>query len=143
MNSFLDLAARQISAPVKARQRATEKRTLRKAEQKALAERDALFREWKRQQREHIDKLVAGPHGEAARGLLAFLDVLSLDQANALVKLVKTGPWRDADSGTRFEIVSIIGATIVALRERHGLVPFDDPLPPHLNAFLVIREWLR
>jgi hypothetical protein len=142
VNAFIDLAARQISAPVRARQRAAEKRASRK-QQKALAERAATFCQWKHEQRERVAELLAGPHAEAAQTLLAFLDALTLDQAPALVALVKAGPWQNADADTRFEILSLINAAITALRERHDLPPFDDPLPPRTNAFLTIREWLR
>jgi hypothetical protein len=141
VNAFTDLAERQISAPVKARQRAAEKRVTRKQE-KALAERAAQFRNWKREQRERIEALLAGPYGGAAQAPLAFLDTLALDQAPALVALVKAGPWREADADTRYRVLSLISAAIVAVREQHDLPPFDDPLPPRTNAFLTIRSYL-
>ena len=54
------------------------------------------------------------------------------------------GTWRNADDDKRFQILSIVNAAIVSLRERHKLPPFEDPLPgAPLNAFLVIRELLR
>ena len=40
----------------------------------------------------------------------------------------------------------LVGDAVTALRERHGLDPFDDALPPGdepPNAFLTIREALR
>jgi hypothetical protein len=131
VNSFLDLADRQISSPRKARQRAAEKR----AAHKAVADQDRSERAWR--QWHDKDALLSGPYGDAARSLIAFLDYMTPDQ------VVETGPWRDADADARFEILALIDMHIVRLRERHGLPPFDDALPgARLNVFLMIREVL-
>ena len=69
---------------------------------------------------------------------------MTLGDASALLAHVKQGPWRDSDADTRFEILSLVDAAIVQLRERAGMEPFDDPSfdrPP--NVFLLLREWLR
>jgi hypothetical protein len=143
MNAFAEIGARQISAPAKARQRAVEKRA-RKAEQKALAERDTLHRGWKKWRRERIEVLLSGPHGNAARDLVAFLADMTLDDASALLTRVKQGPWRSCDADTRFEVLSLIDAAIIRLRERADMPAFDDPLPGQPpNAFLILRECLR
>jgi hypothetical protein len=145
MNAFLKLADRQISAPVKARQRAIEKRTARKAEQKALAERDALFRSWKRWRREQFDAALAGPHGEALKALLAFLETVTLETADGvLVEQVRLSSLQNADSDIRFLALHMISEVTVRLREERGLVPFDDVLPGEPpTAFQIIREMLR
>jgi hypothetical protein len=45
---------------------------------------------------------------------------------------------RDAD--TRFVLLHEVGAAIVKLRQRNGMMPFDDPLDDDsLNVFLKIR----
>jgi hypothetical protein len=76
--------------------------------------------------------------------LVEFLDKLTIDQAPALIEIVEGGGWRNADSDTRLEVTILIGAAIAALRERHGLVPFDDSLPGQPpTAFEIIREALR
>jgi hypothetical protein len=138
MNAFLDLAERQISNPVKARHRAIEKRR-----ENAQEARD-LLADWARQRRERVDILLAGPHGKAASALVAFLKAMTLDQAPALIELVEDGPWRDADPDTRFEVLALVDVAIVNLRERNGLLPFEDALPGEPpNAFLIIREMLR
>jgi hypothetical protein len=143
MNAFTEIGARQISAPAKARQRATEKRA-RKTEQKVLAERDTLHHGWKRWRHKRVEALLSGPHGSAARDLIAFLTDMTLSDASALLARVKQGPWRDSDADTRFEILSLVDAAIVRLRERADMEPIDDALPGQLpNGFLLLREWLR
>lgn len=139
MNAFLDLADRQITAPVKARRRAAEKR----AANKAVDSRDRLNVAWRRWHDEQGEVLLAGPHGDAARHLIAFLGNMGLNQGAELVALVKAGPWRQTDSDTRFEIMALIDARIIKLRERGCLPPFDDPLPGERpNVFLTICEVL-
>jgi len=142
MNAFTELAARQISAPVKARQRAAEKRAARK--QETDAERSTMLRVWKSWRRERLEALLAGTHGAAVGALTEFIDHMTLADSAKLLAIVQQGPWRAADEDTRFEILSLVNAAIVRLREQHGLPPLDDPLfdqPP--NVFLVLREWLR
>ena len=143
MNAFLKFAEQQTPAAVKARQRATEKRRA-KATEKALAERDDLFRLWKQWRRERLETLLAGPHGEAAGALVAFLQTMTLDDGERLVEFVRAADWARADADTRFEVLSLINATIVALRERAGLPAFDDALPDQEpTTFLLIRELFR
>jgi hypothetical protein len=147
MNAFLDYAEKNTSAAVKARQRAVEKRRTKAAEkaaEKALAERNDLFRLWKRWRRERLDELLAGPHGTAARELVAFLQAMALNDGARLVEFVRAAGWADVDADTKFEVLSLINATIMALRERAGLTPIDDALPhEEPNAFLIIREIFR
>jgi len=143
MNAFLDLAERQIPAPVKARRRAAEKRAATR-EEMALAERDAQFQHWQREHRAELDAALAGPHGGAFTRLIAFLDAMTLESPATLVDVVRTGDWHSADADTRFLVLHLVGAAIWRLRELNGLPPFDDPLfnqPP--NAFLTLREELR
>jgi hypothetical protein len=139
MNAFEQLAEAQIPNPRKARLQAADKRR-----QKALTEQRDLLTEWRRWRRERVDALLAGPWGEAAASLIAFLDVMDLDQADELIRLVKQGPWHQADPDTRFEILNLVDTGITRLRERNGLAPFDDSLPgEEPTAFELIREHLR
>jgi hypothetical protein len=142
MNAFLDYAEKQTPAAVKARQRAVEKRRATAAE-KALAERDDLFRLWKRWRRERLETLLAGPHGDAARELVAFLRAMTLDGGARLVEFVRAAGWEHADADTKFEVLALINITITALRERAELPPIDDPISGHPSAFLIIRELFR
>jgi hypothetical protein len=143
MNAFLEFAERQTPAPVKAQWRAAEKRQAKAAE-KALAERDSLFSYWKLWRRERLEALLASPHGAAARKLVDFLQTLTLADEMRLVEHVRTNGWADADPGTRLEVLSLIGSSLIALRERNSLLPFDDPLPEDPDsAFLILRELLQ
>ena len=142
MNPFLELAERQISAPVKARQRAAEKRAMRTAEQKAIAKRDCMFQAWKHWRREQLDAALGGPHGGALQALIAFLKTMKC--GDALIEHVRAGDWKAADGDTRFLVLHLVNAAIVRLREERGLAPFDDALPSEPpTAFQIIRELLR
>jgi hypothetical protein len=143
MNAFLDHAEKHTPAAVKARQRATEKRRATAAE-KALAERDDLFRLWKKWRQERLEALLNGPHGAAAHELVAFLQTMKLEDGARLVELIRTAGWERADADTKFEVLSLINITITALRDRAELASIDDPLPDEeSSAFLIIRELFR
>lgn|SRR5262249_11120393 len=143
MNAFLDLAERQIPAPVKARRRAAERRAATR-EERALAERDSMFCTWKNWRRERLDELLKGPYGDAAQELVAFLQEMKLTDDAALLERVRAGDWHRADADTRFEVLSLINAAIVHARELAGLEPFDDGLPDETPAtFLIVRELFR
>jgi hypothetical protein len=142
-NPFLDFAEKQTPAAVKARQRATEKRRATAAE-KALAERDDLFHLWKLWRKERLEALLAGPHGAAVRDLVAFLQTMALDDGDRLIEFVRAAGWARVDADTKFEVLSLINATIIALRERAKLPPFDDGLPDEAPATsILIREMFR
>jgi hypothetical protein len=68
---------------------------------------------------------------------------MGLHDGAALIRLVERGQWRSADLEIRLEILSLIDGAITALRDKHRMPPFDDPLPNELtNVFLTIREAL-
>jgi hypothetical protein len=145
MNAFLDYAEKQTPAAVKARQRAVEKRRATAGE-KALAERDDLFRLWKKWRRERLEALLAGPHAAAARELVAFLQAMVLDDDDEarLVEFVRAAGWERVDADTKFEVLALINITICTLRERAKLSPINDSLPgEEPTAFLIIREMFR
>ena len=148
MNPFLKLAEKQQPpASVKARQRAAEKRrttSAQKAADKASAEREDLFRLWKKWRRERLETLLAGPHGTAAAELVAFLKAMKLEDGARLVELVRVAGWDHADADTKFEVLSLINVAITALRERAELPPINDALPGEKpTAFQIIRELFR
>jgi hypothetical protein len=138
MNAFLDIAERQIPNPRKARICAAEKRN------EKLREDYDLLQEWRRWRKEHVDALLTGPYGEPANTLLGFLNNMTIEQASHLIEFVKQGPWRGAGEDVRFEVLHLVGAAIVRVREHHKLPPFDDALPGDPpTAFEIVREWLR
>jgi hypothetical protein len=143
-NPFIDFAEANTPPAVKARQRATAKRRV-KAEEKALQERDDLFRLWKQWRREQVEALLSGPHGTKAQELLGFLQAMSLSDAPRLIEFVRDAGWRHADANTKFEILSLVDTAITVLRERAGLAPFDDGIPPdeEPSASTIIREMFR
>lgn len=145
VNVFVKFAEQQKPAAVKARERTTEKRRATAAE-KALQERDDLFKLWRIWRRERIETLLNGPYGEAARDLITFLETMSLEDQPRLVQFIRNSVWRRADPDTRFQVLSLINIVITTLRERAGLPPIDDALPfsdETSGSFLVIRGWLR
>ena len=136
-NAFLELAERQIVAPVKARGRALEKRN------RKLEESQRLFRHW---QNKRLEQLLAGHHSEAARALVSFLDSMKPADGRALIEMVERGAWRQADGDARFAALHLIDIAIARVREQQGLPPFDDPLPwldddPE-PIFRIIKEML-
>jgi hypothetical protein len=137
MNAFLDLADHQIGGPRKAQQRAAERRAARKA----ADDRDRLNAAWRQWLHDRVEDLLVGQYGEAARELVAFLDRMMPGDGAALISAAER--WRGADADVRFEILSLIDAAVIGLRERAGLPPFDDPLPDERpNVFLIVRELL-
>lgn len=140
-NPFLRLSEKQMVAPRKARIRAVEKRAARKtAAERALAERDDLLRWWKHHRRAELDAALAGPHGEAIRRLVAFLDAMSFESGAALAEYVRAEDWRVVDGETRFLALRLINQAITCLREKNGLPPIDDGLPGEPpTAFRIVR----
>jgi hypothetical protein len=111
--------------------------------EKALQERNRLSQAHRRWRKEAFNALLKGPHGAAAQTLIDFLDHMQSDGPE-LIAHVSAGPWRDADKDTRFLILVLVDAAVIRLRERAGLVPFDDPLhDEESNTFLTIRKLLQ
>lgn len=136
MNAFLDLSEQQISAPVKAHQRAVEKRAARRVD-----DQKKLGGQWRAWHDERRAAMQTGAHGAAARALIEFLGGMNLRDGARLVELAKS--WAITDAKSRHEVLALIDGAIIALRERNGLLPFDDPLPGEpANVFLKIRTVL-
>jgi hypothetical protein len=127
-----------------------QKRRLETAQQrrvkKVMVDREQQLKFWRKWRAERRDAVLAGPYRSAARGLVELLDGYKrLDQLNeaAILKLIRSGPWRGADRETKFQILALVDVSLAGLREAAGLEPFDDPLPNANNdAFLTIREEL-
>jgi hypothetical protein len=142
-NLFLSIADQQISAPVKARQQAAERRAQTRLDQNE-ADRERLMKAWCAVQQRQIDDALVGPYGAQIATLLAFLKELSLEREAELVGFVQTDSWRSANADIRFLAMRLVGSRLARLREDAGLAPFDDPLPDEPpSVFLQIREMLR
>jgi hypothetical protein len=142
-NPFLNIADRQMAAPVKARQRAVDQRAQTRIDKDEI-DRERLMKAWCQWQQRQLDDVLVGPYGAQIAALLAFLKELSLDREAELVEFIRTDTWRSANADVRFLVMRLIGSTLAKLREEAGLAPFDDPLlgEPR-NVFLQIRELLR
>jgi hypothetical protein len=142
-NLFLNVADQQISAPVKARQRAADRRAQTRID-KEEADRERLMKAWCAIQQRQIDDALIGPFGAQVAALLAFLKELTLEREAELVGFVQADSWRSANADIRFLAMRLVGGRLATLRENAGLAPFDDPLPDEPpSTFLRIREWLR
>lgn len=145
MNIWKELGERQMVAPHKAKLRAAKTRAERKLEKERL-EREQLFGQWTKWHKDRKAELLAGPYSEAANELALFLERMTITDAPALIELAKRGPWQQADADTQFLVLELITHSILYLREREGLEPFDDPIPfsdDEPDAFMIIREMLR
>jgi hypothetical protein len=144
MNRYLDYAERVLTAPDKRRLRQAETRA-RRAQENSLRERDVLFVLWRKHHKAQHDALLAGSYGAAAQALIDFMRSMSLMDGSLLIDWVRAGPWRDADTDTRFIVLQLISNALVRLRENNGLEPFDDSLPfsnePE-TAFQIIKREL-
>jgi hypothetical protein len=127
-NPFLDLAERQTPSPVKARLRATETRRNKRAqwhddEQRKLS---AYYRTLRRQE---LDDALADDDGGKLKTLIEKLDTLTLATIPELAAFVRANGWHSAAATTLFLARRLASESIVRLREKNGLEPFDDPLP--------------
>jgi hypothetical protein len=143
MNGFLDLAERQVPAPVKARSMTPKHAEARSGIEREWSERDHQLRAWNQWRRERLGALLGGPHGHAVWELLQFLKAMTVRDAPALISIVNRGQWQRTDPETRFEVLALVDAHIIELREAHGWLPFDDGLTEdEPTAFQQIRDLL-
>lgn len=125
---FLELAERQMAAPVKARIRANETRRS-KREQQHDEEQRKLSAYYKVQCRQELNDALAGADGARLRALIEQLDALTLETIPQLAAFVRAEGWHTAATTTLFVARRLAGESIMKLREKNGLAPFDDPLP--------------
>lgn len=128
---FEQLAEAQTPAPVKRKMEWAEKRAAKAREaEKELKEQDTLsrlYRAWKQAKR---DALLSGPHGREVRGIVSFLDSMTLSSAPALIGLVERARFVQLMTpAERADLLNIVNIGIARCREKAGLPPFDDELP--------------
>ena len=139
MNPFEALAERQLSAPVKAKHRAAEKRA---AKRQILSDADApmaptqaekdqqentqLLRQWRRWHREQSDELLESGHGKDYRGLLLILRTLEPSSGPALLQWLEQAAWvQQLDRNQRLTLLHEIGNAIATMRRKIGLEKSD------------------
>jgi hypothetical protein len=108
------------------------------------SDRDALraaYVEWRHERRQ---TLLRGPHADGVQELLGVLRSSTMVNTSVIFDYVVGAQWlRNADPETKLEVVNLIAEAIGDLRMHAGLDEFDDPLPPEINTFLLIRSILR
>jgi hypothetical protein len=114
----------------------------RSAAEKELRDKTQLLRAWKKFHREERDAALAGPHGAVLAELFRMLKNLQHMQPSQLVGYVQSIDWSVIDSATKFTVIHEVNSAITAFREKRGLDPINDPLPPERNAFMRIKEML-
>jgi hypothetical protein len=87
------------------------------------------MRAWRRWHREQLEEVLAGPHGAMVERLMFILRELTLKSAPLFLAYIKGVDWSAVDANTRFVCLHEIDHTVIRMRERHGMAPFDDPLP--------------
>jgi hypothetical protein len=146
-NPFEALAEAQIAKPVKRQQAATAKRlkTLLSKKEVAFAEKSAIRNVYHRQKAaDQARAMATNRHGPELAKLAAVLDGFGMHRSAAMVAHVGSCKWlAEADSDARYWAVALVGYRIAAIRRAAGLLELDDPLPPHVNAFLRCRDIIR
>jgi hypothetical protein len=93
-----------------------------------LAERAKLNRQYHGWFREQIEAVRQGPYGTRLEQLRQFLDRMTPDDGAELIALVRRQGWHRAADDTRYLVLRVINNSILLVREKHGLPPFDDAL---------------
>ncbi len=123
-NPFLDLFERQAPSPVKARLRAVETR-----QSKREQEGERLSKGYRAHRQRELEEALAGPDGAVLRDLQAKLVALTLETIPTVTAFVRAGGLRSTSADTLFLALRTTSESIISLREKRGLPPFDDPLP--------------
>jgi hypothetical protein len=109
-------------------------------EQKKLADDARLLQAWRKFHREERDAVVAGPHGVVLGELFRMFKNLEHVQPSQLIGLTRTIDWAAIDYATRLVVLHEANNSIIALREKRGLDPIDDPLDEATNVFRTLRN---
>lgn len=104
------------------------------AADKAVAERNLLYRQYRKARQAHRDTIYAthplGPELQTfAYGLTRYTQLVEALAMLTFVREMARGWLALAPPEIRAEALSLVSERIVAIRQHAGLVPFDDPLP--------------
>lgn len=101
--------------------------------EKAIADRDRLYRNYRSAKKRQYEELFALPvHGTLLRKFNSTLGHFGIDDADRMVAYVRerNRAWlRAAPEDIRFAALEMIDHRCQRIRQRAGLVPFDDALP--------------
>jgi hypothetical protein len=100
-----------------------------------------LLRAWHQWHQEQFEQAVASPHGEVLEQLQAILEKLTLHSSSTtLLEFIEAQNWKVMDYSVRLIALRLVNDSIIRLRERMGLAPFDDGLPgDRPNVFQTIK----
>ena len=115
------------------------------AADKALADRDRLYRRYRAAKREQYAELFADPvHGDRLRKFSATLGHFSIEDGDRMVAYWKEqcARWLNAAPGDmQLAALQMLDERCIRLREKAGLPAFDDALPgEELTVFQQCRE---
>jgi hypothetical protein len=103
------------------------------AADKALEDRDRLYRRYRVIKKAEFERLCADPiWGERLRKFVVTLKDFGADDADRMIMFVQYqgDMWlRSAPDDIRFAALQAIDRRIIRIRQRAGLAPFDDALP--------------
>jgi hypothetical protein len=104
------------------------------ASDKAVAERNLLFRQYRAARKAHRDKIYSthplGPELQNfAYQLTRYSQLSDADAMLAYVREIARGWLAIAPPEIRAEAFSLVNERIISIRQHAGLMPFDDPLP--------------
>ena len=98
--------------------------------EKAVHDRDRLYRQYKAAKKQELAELYADPEwGDVLRKFVATLKHFGPEHADRMVEYVSTHKLTQAPLDIRFAALQQCDYRITRIRQRAGLVPFDDPLP--------------
>jgi hypothetical protein len=100
-----------------------------------------MLHAWRAFHREELNTALHGPHGGVVAQLVDVLGALGLKDGAALIDFINSQRWHGIPASIRLVCLHEINTWLTAMREKHGLAPFDDALPgERLNAFLIIKQ---
>lgn len=97
---------------------------------KALRDKDRLYRNYRAAKRQQLDDLYSDLEwGDVLRKFVATLKHFGPEHAGRMVEYVNGHKLTRAPENIRFAALEQCDYRITRIRQRAGLAPFDDPLP--------------
>jgi hypothetical protein len=126
-NPFEAWSEKNKPAHEKRRERIAQKRNeALEARQKEKAELAKLYKIAAKEERA---KVLEGAYAERFIQLFKVLDNLGMGGGRALLDFLRAQRWHETPPEVRFQVLQYVDRAAIAVRERAGLPPFDDPLP--------------